>query len=132
MIIYTESLDIKICDDFLTRFAGLRGIRPIGPRQSAWLVDCWCVHTFGMRENLSLLYLDGDLNTIDIVLNARPHRVYGNSKAHSVIETGQRTPKELFKISEEISSLADVIDLTQYAYVGRIKTRVQDAAKQNV
>ena len=85
----------------------------------------------GMREPLSLLFLDRNLRALKWV-TARPNRIYGERQAHSVIEMAWRTESELDLLSHEISDLCRRIDLAEYILVGRIKTRIKDTAKQHI
>ena len=130
-MIKTASLDISVCQTFATRAKGILGQQPIDSRTAVWLVPCSTVHTFGMREPLSLLFLDRDLKCLKWV-TARPNRIYGERKAHSVIEMASRVAPELDLIGHEISDLCRRIDLTEYILVGRIKTGIQDTAKQHI
>jgi len=126
-LIKTTSLDISVCQTFATRAKGILGQQPIDSRTAVWLVPCSTVHTFGMREPLSLLFLDRNLKCLKWV-TAKPNRIYGERKAHSVIEVAWRGAPELEHLSHEISDLCGRIDLAEYILVGRIKARIQDTA----
>jgi len=132
LIICTNSLDITVCQDFRSRLVGLRQSQPIGPRRAVWLSKCRYVHTFGMREPLSLIFLDSRLAAKAMVTATARARVYGHSNAASVIEIAQRPLDELVKIYKEILLLADVIDTAEYFFVGRIKARVKNAANEYI
>ncbi len=132
MKLHTESLDILVCQDFKSRLFGLIKSQPLGPRSSVWLYKCQCVHTFGMREPLSLIFLNERMEIADSDLCARPNRVYGAFKAHSVIEMAQKTEAAFNKIHQEIELLRRDLDVVEYFNKRRIKARVQHTAKQDV
>ncbi len=131
-MVCTDSLDITVCQDFRSRLIGLRHSQPIGPRKAVWLTKCRYVHTFGIREPLSLIFLDSRLTTKAVVPATARGRIYGHSTAASVIELAHRPLDELVTICKEILLLANVIDATEYFLVGRIKARVKNAANEYI
>ena len=74
-----------------------------------------------------MLFLDRNLNGLKWV-TARPNRIYGERKAHSVIEVAWRCAPELVRINQEISDVCRRIDPAEYILVGRVKARIKDAA----
>lgn len=124
MRLRTESLDIQVCQDFKSRLIGLYKSQPLGRRDAVWLSKCRYVHTFGMREPLSLIFLNGLFKIVDRQICAKPCRVYGTFEAQSVIEMSQRTEPELDRICEEITLLSEWLDASEHFYKGRIKAGV--------
>lgn len=81
-----------------------------------------------MREPLSLLFIDQQLQTLEIVPEAWPNRIYRCAAAWSVLETARKPRSELEKIQQEVLLLSVSINLKEYADIGRIETCVQNAA----
>lgn len=127
-MIKTESLDIRICHTFASRAKGLLRQHPINPRAAVWLAPCRAVHTFGMREPLSVLMINASREPLEWVSPAKPNRIYGRVSAASVIEMAYRCPKELEKIHQELLHVLSRLDKAEDFLVGRVKTRIQDAA----
>jgi uncharacterized protein len=69
------------------RMRGLRGHPPPGPREVMLLRRCRSVHTFGMKEPISVVFLDRAMTVIE-VLRCRPGRlVVARGGARHVLET---------------------------------------------
>ena len=66
---------------------GLRGHPPPGPREAMLLPRCRSVHTFGMREPISVGFLDPEMTVIE-VRQCRPGRFVTRRSARHVLETG--------------------------------------------
>lgn len=132
MILSTESLDVAVCDDFSSRLAGLTKYQPIGSREAVWIPRCRYVHTFGMRQALSLIFVGQRLEVKAIVACAVPRRIYGHFWAESVIEMAHRPLEQLVDISSEIARLADLSNASKNLLIGRKKTRVQDTTQNDV
>lgn len=64
---------------------GLRGHPPPGPREAMLLPDCRSVHTFGMNEPISVVFLDREMRVIE-VLRCRPGRLVITLRARHVLE----------------------------------------------
>ncbi len=56
------------------RMRGLRGRPPPGPREAMLFRRCRSVHTFGMQESISIVFLDLQMRVIE-VRRCRPGRV---------------------------------------------------------
>ncbi len=77
---------VEVCAGFFSRLAGLQFRRQLDAR-SGMLFRChkqsrlFCTpHTFGMRFDIAVLWLDGDLTVVDMRL-ARPWRIAHVPKA---------------------------------------------------
>lgn len=124
MRLHTHSLDITICQDFKSRLIGLYLSQPIGARQAVLLSKCNCVHTFGMREPLSLVFLDKHFSIVREQINASPRRVYGCFKAHHIIEMARKTNEAFDQIRSEIMLLRQDPFVVEHLDKRRIKTSV--------
>jgi uncharacterized membrane protein (UPF0127 family) len=56
------------------RMRGLRGHPPPGPREAMLLRRCRSIHTFGMRQMISVAFLDRTMRVIE-VRRCRPGRI---------------------------------------------------------
>jgi uncharacterized membrane protein (UPF0127 family) len=56
------------------RMRGLRGQPPPGPREAMLLHRCRSIHTFGMRQTISVAFLDRTMLVIE-VRRCRPRRI---------------------------------------------------------
>lgn len=128
----TKSLDIAVCNTFTLRLFGISRMHSISPRDAVWLTPCRRVHTFGMRQSLSLIFLDRDRNIVGREICAKPWRIYGRRDAYSVIEMAQKTEEDLQAIELEIAWLGQMLARVKHHHESRIETRVQDTAKHNV
>ena len=67
---------------------GLLGRSSLAPEHALYLAPCDSIHTFFMKFNLDLIFLNKDMKVEKIVRNIAPHRmVYGGFNAKSVLET---------------------------------------------
>jgi hypothetical protein len=131
-LLRTPSLDIRVCDTFYKRAVGILPDQPLGVRASVWLDRCSMVHTFGMRQPLSLLFLSEDLKPLKWQSPAKPWRVYRQSGAHAVIEMAYRAPAEREVIEKEIMARLDRLKLAENILIRRIEARIQNATKHNI
>lgn len=95
-------------------------------------MPCRDVHTFGMRQTLSLLFLDREGNIIGREPSAKPWRVFAMRGADSVLEMAQKTTRELDLIELEIVSLGRRLFSFKNHHKRWIKARVQDTTDHNV
>ena len=49
------------------RMRGLRDHPPPGPREAMLFRRCWSVHTFGMKEPISVAFLDRQMRVIRVL-----------------------------------------------------------------
>lgn len=78
---------VETARSFMERAAGLMG-RPALPVGSALLIyRCPSIHTFFMRFDLDLVFLDRDFRVVKVVRNVAPFRlVFGGAGAAAVVE----------------------------------------------
>ncbi len=131
-LINTPSLDIRICRTFIDRLRGLLGTEPLAPRQAIWLMPCRTIHTIGMREPLSLLFLDENLKFVKTIAEALPCRVYGCWQAQSVIEMSARPAAELAQVISQLDLILSQCRAFEDLLVGGVKARIQNTTDQDV
>jgi uncharacterized membrane protein (UPF0127 family) len=68
------------------RMRGLRGHLPPGPREAMLFRRCRSVQTFGLKDTISVVFLDGGLRVIE-VRRCRPGRVVvARRRARHILE----------------------------------------------
>jgi uncharacterized protein len=73
------------------RMRGLRGHPPPGPKEAMLFRDCRSVQTFGMKEPISVVFLDRHMRVVG-VRRCRPGRlVLSRRRARHVLEAGDRS-----------------------------------------
>jgi len=66
---------------------GLRGHAPPGPREAMLFRRCRSIHTFGMKEPISVVFLDGWMRVVE-VRRSRPGRlVVARRRSRHVLES---------------------------------------------
>ena len=76
----------EVADTAPSRSKGLLGRDGLGPGEALWIVPCESVHTFWMRFDLDLVYLDRKYRVVKIRKNVPPWRLSACLRAHSIIE----------------------------------------------
>jgi len=78
---------VECATSLFRRMKGLLGRSSLPPGQAVWLSPCNAVHTFGMRFDLDLVFLDRHMIVVRIVRGVRPRRlVGGGTRARSALE----------------------------------------------
>jgi uncharacterized membrane protein (UPF0127 family) len=74
------------------RMRGLRGHPPPGPREAMLLRRCRSIQTFGMRQTISVAFLDRTMRVIE-VRRCRPGRIARTRRADArhVLESAVRS-----------------------------------------
>jgi uncharacterized membrane protein (UPF0127 family) len=73
------------------RMRGLRGHPPPGPREAMLFLRCRSVQTFGMKEPISVVFLDREMRVLG-VRRCRPDRlVMARHRARHILETDVRS-----------------------------------------
>ena len=83
----TEPLRLERAQTIKTRLTGLLGKRSMSSGEAIWLDPCRAVHTWGMRFDLAIYFLDRSLNVIEWHPRVAPGQVRICLKAFSVVET---------------------------------------------
>jgi uncharacterized protein len=77
---------LEIADSSRTRRKGLMGRDALSPGGGLWIVPCESVHTFFMRFEIDLVYLDRQKRVKKLVSKVARWRVSACLSAHSVLE----------------------------------------------
>lgn len=78
---------VELAHNLYERCRGLLGRKALAPGSGMHISPCSSVHTFFMRFNLDLFFLDQSGRVVKIVQNVAPWRiVFGGLSAHSVVE----------------------------------------------
>lgn len=70
----------------LSRLLGLALLDRVDAGPGLLLPRCRCVHTFGMRFDLDLVFLDEAGKVIELRRSVPPNRLVGSFRARSVLE----------------------------------------------
>jgi len=88
--------DIKYADTFFTRLFGWIGKVEINESDALLLKPCVRIHTFGMRIDIDVLFLDHLGVILHLTENLKPNKLSPNiKKARSVIELSAGTIRRM-------------------------------------
>lgn len=76
----------EVADTAPTRSKGLLGRNGLAPGEALWIVPCESVHTFWMKFDLDLVYLDRRYRVVKVRKRVPPWRISVCLRAHSIIE----------------------------------------------
>ena len=77
---------VEVADRVLRRMRGLLGRKSLPPGQGLLLRPAPSIHTAFMRFAIDVVFLDADLQVVEIVEAMRPFRVAGKREARAVLE----------------------------------------------
>lgn len=100
---------LAVADTHWSRLRGLLGVPSTRFRNGSglWIVPCHGVHTLGMSFPIDVIYLDDDLNVIDVQRDLQPWRFAPvRMNAASVLELPCRTA------AESRTAVGDKIEIT--------------------
>ncbi len=80
------ALRVKPCFRLWQRMLGLLGRPFLDADEALWISPCWSVHTFGMRFDLDVVFIDRRGKVLRIVQGLSAGRFAACSGASSVIE----------------------------------------------
>jgi len=66
--------DLKVADTFYSRLKGLLGLKALESGSALWIKDCPSVHTFFMRFNIDVIFLNDKMQVTRVVENLPPWR----------------------------------------------------------
>jgi uncharacterized protein len=82
--------EVPVARGLRARLLGLALLRPERAGEGLLIRHCACVHTFGMRFALDLVFLDREGRTMREVRSVPPSRIVACSGASSVLEVPRR------------------------------------------
>ena len=100
-LMYEEKeIELKQCKSFYSRLLGFMFKKNIN---SSLLFDkCNSIHTFFMKENIDIIFLDKSGQIIDIKENIKPYKIITSKKnTYSILELPNNLGKH-FKINETL------------------------------
>lgn len=99
--------DLKVADTLYSRLKGLLGKNELNAGSALWIKDCPSVHTFFMRFNIDVVFLNDKMQVTRVVKNLPPWRCtkFFQFKNRSCIELSSST-----QISDLVSK-GDFLDV---------------------
>ena len=77
---------IDKADTSRSRRTGLLSRSGLAKGEGLWIVPCEAIHTFFMRFDIDVLFLDGQKRVVKVVSRLRPWRIAGAWRGRSVVE----------------------------------------------
>lgn len=71
---HTIANKVHIADDFFSRFFGLMGKKRLANEECMWIKRCNNIHTHFMKFAIDVIYLNKELEVLDIKENIVPWR----------------------------------------------------------
>jgi uncharacterized protein len=81
---------VPVATTFSSRVLGLSHLDPDRADEGLLIPRCRCVHTFGMRFAIEILFLDDEGRVIDLRREVPARRIARNSAAAAVLELPSR------------------------------------------
>lgn len=81
-----DLIRLEVADTWIKRMRGLLGVHTLSDKQALWFRPCNAVHTFGMRFDLSVFFVDRKTRIIKVHPRVPPGRLLVCVGAHSVVE----------------------------------------------
>jgi uncharacterized protein len=86
---------VPLASTFLSRLLGLATLDREAAGAGLLIPDCNRVHTFGMRFDLDLVFLDGRGAVVATIHSVPPRRLLHERRARSVLELPAAAPEEI-------------------------------------
>lgn len=100
-----QSEAFRLIPGFAGRLRGLLFTKPHG--QTVMLVRCRSIHTFGMRHDLDIAFLDREAKVVAAYRNVAPRKHLGEHRAVAVIERFSNAGKPWPKKGERLLFLME-------------------------
>jgi uncharacterized protein len=98
---------LEVADTSAKRKKGLLGRTSLKPGEGLWIIPCEAVHTFGMKFNIDLIYLDRKHRIKKVRSNVPAWRMSGCLFAHSVIELPAGTVHDTLTVAGDSLEFLD-------------------------
>lgn len=79
-------LNIRVANTFLSRLRGLLFRRPMSISEGLLIVPCSSIHTFFMRYDVDVVFLDRSCRIRKIIPRLKPWRAAFSRRSHQVLE----------------------------------------------
>lgn len=86
-----RALRLRMARSFFARLIGLLGSSALLPDEGLWIEPCSSVHTFGMRYDIDVVFLDRSHTIIDVVEHLPPCHCRWRRGAQVAIELAAGT-----------------------------------------
>ena len=98
--------DLRIADNFVSRFRGLMGIESLPDSSGLWITPCNSIHCFFMRIPIDVIFLDKENQVVHISKSMKPWSVSPIiMKAKSVVEVDANTLGNVLEIGDQLAFL---------------------------
>jgi len=96
--------DLRIADNFVSRFRGLMGIKSLPNNSGLWITPCNSVHCFFMRIPIDVVFLNKENQVVHISKNMKPWSISPIiRKAKSVVEVNANTLSNVLEIGDSLT-----------------------------
>ena len=109
----TDSVRLVLANRFTSRLRGLIGLSPIPQSIWLWIEPCQSIHTFFIKEPISLVYLNRLDEVCKLVSDVHPSRINCCLSASSVLETKRKSLKDIESIIPMIQEKIRMVRMTQ-------------------
>ncbi len=109
----TDSVRLVLANRFTSRLRGLIGLSPIPQSIWLWIEPCQSIHTFFIKEPISLVYLNRLDEVCKLVSDVQPRRINCCLNASSVLETKRKSLKDIESIIPMIQEKIRMVRMTQ-------------------
>ncbi|MFH0702038.1 MAG: DUF192 domain-containing protein [bacterium] len=100
---------VKIADNFLKRTQGLLDRSKLDKGEGLLIIPCNCIHSFGMKFNFDVIFLDKNNKVKYLIKNMKPWRISPLIiTAYSILEIPVKT------IDETDIKIGDLLELFIY------------------
>lgn len=116
-----DEIHLVIANSFLARVKGLLGRRSLSAEQALWFKSCRCIHTFGMKFELAVHFIDKDHKIIRSCPRVAAGRILICLGASSVVEMAACSTERAFELQRAAlqKALTHTRDQTQLGAHGR-------------
>jgi uncharacterized membrane protein (UPF0127 family) len=95
--------DLRIADNFVSRFRGLMGIKSLPNNSGLWITPCNSVHCFFMRIPIDVVFLNKENQVVHISKNMKPWSISPIiRKAKSVVEVNADSLSKVLEIGDQL------------------------------
>ena len=98
--------DLRIADNFVSRFRGLMGLESLPDSSGLWITPCNSIHCFFMRIPIDVIFLDKEKRVVHISKSMKPWSISPIiRKAKSVVEADANTLGNIVEIGDQLAFL---------------------------
>ena len=95
--------DLRIAENFVSRFRGLMGIKYLPNNSGLWITPCNSIHCFFMRIPIDVIFLDKENQVVHISKSMKPWSISPIiRKARSVVEVNADTLSNVLEIGDRL------------------------------